>query len=114
MLSKQEVSKEGVPGHIHGLQFRDFWRKDLKPTAFVMDAVENGYKIPLTQRPPAARFRHNKSARKKGNKSFLDEDIRSLERSKAIRKVKKRPRICNPLQVSHPEGRRKLLIMDNG
>ena len=40
-----------MPGHFHGLQFRDFWREELKPPAFIMDAVENGYKIPLTQRP---------------------------------------------------------------
>ena len=111
-LSKQEISKDGVPGHIHGMEFRDFWRHELAPPAFILDAVENGYKIPLMQNPPPARFRHNKSARIKENKKFLDEDIRSLERSKAIRKVKRRPKICNPLQVSHPEGRRKRLIMD--
>ena len=111
-LSKQEISKEGVPGHIHGLEFRDFWRHELKPPAFVMDEVENGYEMPLMDRPPEARFRHNKSARDKENQKFLDDDIRSLEKSKAIRKTKRRPRICNPLQVSHPEGRRKRLIMD--
>ena len=61
---------------------------------------------------PAARFRHNRSARMKENKAFLDEDIRMLEKSKAIRRVKRRPKICNPLQVTHPEGRRKRLIMD--
>ena len=111
-LSKQEITKDGVPGHIHEMQFRDFWKKELCPPAFILDAIENGYKIPLTGIPPAARFRHNRSARIKENKEFLDNDIRMLERSKAIRRVKRRPKICNPLQVSHPEGRRKRLIMD--
>ena len=111
-LSKQEITKDGVPGHIHELQFRDFWKKELRPPAFILDAIENGYKIPLTGSPPAARFRHNRSARIKENKTFLDDDIRMLEKSKAIRRVKRRPKICNPLQVSHPEGRRKRLIMD--
>ena len=110
-LSKQDITKDGVPGRIHDMQFRDFWRNELCPPAFVMEAIENGYKIPLTASPPAARFRHNRSARIRENKAFLDDDIRMLERSKAIRRVKRRPKICNPLQVSHPEGRRKRLIM---
>ena len=82
-LSKQEITKDGVPGHIHELQFRDFWKKELCPPAFILDAIENGYKIPLTASPPAARFRHNRSARIKENKTFLDDDIRLLEKSKA-------------------------------
>ena len=42
----------------------------------------------------------------------MDDNIRSLEASGAIKEVRKKPRILNPLQVSHPEGRRKGLIMD--
>ena len=85
---------------------------ELQPPAMIRDAIENGYEIPLLEEPPEASFRHNKSARLKENKEFLDEDIRSLEKSKAIKRVKKRPKICHPLQISAPEGRRKRLIMD--
>ena len=111
-LGKQEVTKDGVPGRIHDSKFRDFWKSELKPPAFIMDAIENGYEIPFLEEPPAAFFPHNKSARAKENKKFLDEDIRSLERAKAVKRLQRRPKICNPLQVSHPEGRRKRLIMD--
>ena len=57
----------------------------MKPSGMVKDAIVNGYEIPLISEPEAAHFPHNKSAREKENKQFLDEDIRSLERSKAER-----------------------------
>ena len=75
----------------------------MAPPSFIMDAIENGYKVPFTKEPPSAHFGHNKSARMKENRSFLDEDIRALERSKAVKRLQRRPKICNPLQVSHPE-----------
>ena len=65
----------------------------------------------ILQEPPSAHFRHNRSARDEENKEFIDEDILSLEKSGAIKEVEKKPRILNPLQVSHLEGRRKRLIM---
>lgn len=111
-LGKQLATKDDVPGRIHALQFRKFWKDELQPLTFVMDAIENGYTIPFWKEPPDATFKHNRSARDPENKAFLDEDIRSLEKASAVYRVKKKPRICNPLQVSDPEGRRKRLIMD--
>ena len=85
---------------------------ELNPPNFIKEAIVEGYEIPLEADPPEAYYRHNKSERDKTNQEFLDEDIRSLEKSNAIKRVKKKPKICHPLQVSHPEGRRKRLIMD--
>ena len=76
--SKQEITKDEVLGHIHKMQFQDFWKKEICPPAFILDAIEIWYKIPLTGTPPAARFRHDQSARIRENKALLDDDIRML------------------------------------
>ena len=43
-----------VPGNPHKLKFRSFWENDLKPSTFVLQTIQDGYKLPFSQIPPSS------------------------------------------------------------
>lgn len=77
------------------------------------DVICNGYNIPLVKWPPKAHLENNGSARKKENQEFLDEEVISLNDAGATSEADEEPWLILPLQVSHPEGRRKRIIVDS-
>lgn len=111
-LGKDQIPKAEVPGRIHKPEFRQFWEEELRPSPMVWDAICNGYRLPLSEMPPRTHLPNNGSARKEENQEFLDEDILALENSNAISRAKRVPYLILPLQISHPVGRRKRLIVD--
>ena len=38
-----------VPGNPHKVQFREFWISEIKPSSFILDTIEYGYKLPFSQ-----------------------------------------------------------------
>ena len=111
-LSVSDLTKDDVAGHIAKPCYFDFWKTKLNAPEDVLESLIHGYKIPLFRQPPECELPHNASARDPENAAFLDKDIRNLLAIKAIYKVKKKPWLVLPLQVSHPFGRRKRIIVD--
>ena len=42
---------KGVAGNIHNERFRQFWLKTLKPDAWTVKVIEEGYKLPFLTAP---------------------------------------------------------------
>ena len=74
-----------------------FW-KDIGSSGFVIDVIENGYKIPFFCLPPSSESSNNNSAIKES--SFVPEAILDLLDKGLIVKCKFRPCIVNPVTVS--------------
>ena len=93
MVSKEQLMKADVPARIHQPRFRSFWEKDLKANPVIMDILEHGYRMPLTQGPPESDIINNASAQKPENQAFMDEEMVRLEKVGAIKRVTKKPHL---------------------
>jgi len=51
------------PGNIHDPKFFKFWKEVLKASPWVLNIIENGYKLPFTSEPPRYEEKNNASAR---------------------------------------------------
>ncbi len=75
---------------------------------FVLDIVENGYKIPFFQTPDPAKFKNNKSAIKE--RDFVDEAISELLQIGGILEAKVPPKVVNPLTVAIKNSKKRLVL----
>ena len=102
-----------VPGRIHELEFRPFWKDVLKANSFIFDSIVNGYNLPLIEWPPKSSAPNNLSARLERNEAFIDEELGKLLNSGAIYEVNHDdPWLILPIQVAEPAGRKKRIIID--
>ena len=86
-----------------------FWR-NIGANAFILDVIENGYKIPLFSNPCRSFCKNNRSAL---NESiFVSEAIQDLLDRALIKKCTNPPYIVNPLTVSIQNSGKKRLILD--
>ena len=86
-----------------------YWKEVLQANSFVVDIIENGYKIPFTSLPESASFKNNKSALSESK--FVEETILEVLRNKRIYEVKN-PFMVNPLSVAEDCRGKKRLILD--
>ena len=86
-----------------------FWR-NIGASAFILDVIENGYKIPLFSNPCRSFCKNNRSAL---NESiFVSEAIQDLLDRALIEKCTNPTYIVNPLTVSIQNSGKKRLILD--
>ena len=93
-VGRKLVTDIRVPGNIHRA-YRDFWIHELRPSSFVMDVIETGYKLPFKENPPPSFEGNNLSARR--DKDFVRSEVKRLERLGCIEKVFEKPFIVLPL-----------------
>ncbi|VDI48754.1 Hypothetical predicted protein, partial [Mytilus galloprovincialis] len=75
----------------------DFW-KNINASKFILDLIENGYKIPLIYEPESVLLRNNKSALE--HIDFVEKAVQELIDASLIEEVSNRPHVVNPLTVS--------------
>ena len=49
-----ELADREVPGRIHRPEFRKFWKETLEAPKEIVQILEEGYKLPLTEWPPSS------------------------------------------------------------
>ena len=86
-----------------------FW-KDIGSYPFIIDVIENGYKIPLFSTPPSVCLHNNRSAIKHGE--FVGQAIHDLLVRGLIVECSSMPTVVNPLTVSVQNSGKKRLILD--
>ena len=101
-----------VPGRIHRREFREFWEKELMAPQYILDMLEMGYKLPLTQWPPKSVLPNNGSALRPENRPVVDESLHDLEKDGAIERVEEEPWIIIPLQIAVSAAGKKRLVAD--
>ncbi|MCG7876850.1 MAG: DNA N-6-adenine-methyltransferase [Candidatus Thiodiazotropha endolucinida] len=87
----------------------EFWR-NIGANSFVLDIIENGYKIPFYSFPPKMRLKNNNSA--VSNAEFVTEAIADLLNRGLVVKCNNIPHCVNPLSVSVQSSGKKRLILD--
>ena len=87
-----------------------YWKTVLKANSFVIDTIENGYKIPFFSKPPESFSPNNRSALV--DPDFVNEAVSSLLYRGLIQKCKEAPHVVNPLTVSNQKIGKKRLILD--
>ncbi|CAG2235130.1 unnamed protein product [Mytilus edulis] len=87
----------------------DFW-KNINASKFILDLIENGYKIPLINEPESVLLRNNKSALE--HKDFVEKAVQELIDASLIEEVSNRPHVVNPLTVSINSSGKGRLILD--
>ena len=85
----------------------NFW-KDIGANDFILDTIENGYKLPLIQTPEPAVFKNNKSAL--ANPEFVTEAIQELVSTNRVLEVPFRPKVVNPLSVASNKDKNRLIL----
>ena len=74
-----------VPSNIHKPMYRDFWLETLKPSEYVKNIIQFGYKLPFTSEPPKSFSQNNLSARQ--DEEFVRAEILRLENLDCIERV---------------------------
>ena len=84
--------------------------KQIGATSFVVDIIENGYKIPFVTIPNNVELDNNKSAR--DHPDFVTSEIEKLLERGCIKRVVKKPHVVNPLTVANNKGTKLRLVLD--
>ena len=87
----------------------NYWRSIGAPQ-FVLNIINDGYKIPFITTPPPCKFRNNASARKESD--FVTEAVLGLLHDNRVEELDAAPEIINPLSVSVQNTGKKRLILD--
>ena len=96
-----------VPGSLKN--HIQFWRS-IGTSQFILDVIDEGYRIPFYSTPPPSFWQNNKSAL--AHPSFVDEAISELLLSNRVFETDVIPRNVNPLSVSIQSSGKKRLILD--
>ena len=84
--------------------------KEMSDNKYIIDVIENGYKIPFKQVPAEAELKNNKSAR--DNIEFVNKEIQALLTKGVISEVKEKPKVINPLTVAYNRSGKPRLVLD--
>ena len=84
-----------------------FWR-DIGTNEFILDTLENGYKIPFYSMPQKSSCKNNKSALLEPD--FVEEAITDLLDRNLIEVCTVQPFIVNPLTVAHNKEKKRLIL----
>ena len=114
-VDNYEFENEGInvsnsPGNPKGnlKKHLSFWR-EIGTSQFILNVIEEGYRLPFTSIPQPAILKNNRSAEK--HKSFVDEAVAELLQSGRIVETVGRPHVLNPLSVSvQPNGKKRLIL----
>lgn len=86
----------------------DFWKEIIKGPAYIIDCIQNGYKLPLFFEPPDYRLSNSALAL---YKEFVTQAVAELLHNGCVKKLESAPHICSPLSVVvNPEGKKHLVI----
>ena len=86
----------------------EFWKNTLKANDFVIETINDGYKLPLKETTIKTEFRNNMSAIQ--NSDFVNEALKELIVSNCVIEVQNKPHVINPLSVSTNSSGKKRLI----
>jgi hypothetical protein len=84
--------------------------KDIGANEYIIDVIENGYKIPFLHIPDSIALDNNKSSR--DNTKFVTEEIEKLINKGCVSPVTEKPYVVNPLTVAHDKGSKWRLVLD--
>ena len=95
-----EEIPDQVAGRIHRPEVRDFWRSVLKADKYIMDVLEQGYKLPFKHDQMPARYKekNNKSAVK--HMGFAMKEVDKWASKKVVLEVYSEPWCVSPLTVA--------------
>lgn len=96
----------GVKGRLK--RSYNFWKSELKATPFILDIINEGYKLPFDIFPPQFYAKNNRSSL--NHSEFVETAIADLLKRQCVVEVKSRPTCCNPLTVA--EGKKLRLVLD--
>ena len=87
-----------------------FWKEVIRPSEFVSNIAEFGYKIPFHTTPVPFRIKNRSSSLQ--NQSFVEKEIQELLDNGCISEVIDRPEFISPLHVASQSSGKKRLILD--
>ena len=88
--------KQSVKGRLkHSIEFLE---NTLKANAFVIETINDGYKLPLKETAIKTEFGNNVSTIQ--NSDFVNEALKELIESNCVIEVQNKPQVINPLSVS--------------
>ena len=84
-----------------------YWR-EIEASDFLLDIIENGYKLPFVAIPKQHEFKNNKSAII--HSDFVTSSILELIDSHRIVELHSKPHVINPLSVSANKDKKRLIL----
>ena len=84
-----------------------FWQ-DINSNSYILDVIENGYRIPFLTEPKGAELKNNKSAL--NNDKFVQNAINELLVEGKIEEISRKPYIINPLTVAENKSKKRLVL----
>ena len=107
--SNEQLSTKDIPVNIKLKSCVGFWYKFCSDI-FILDIINNGYKLPFITTPCTIELNNNRSSLSEFQ--FVTGEITSLLKKGYIKKVCEQPRVINPLSVAYNSLGKKRLILD--
>ena len=85
----------------------NFWHS-INANQYVLDVIENGYRLPFLTTPEGCFLKNNKSSL--DNPEFVQEAIQDLLNSGSVVKTTEKPLVINPLTVAKSKNKLRLVL----
>lgn len=106
----QEVSSQEVVTPVGRLKNCISKWEQATNSKYILDVVQNGYKLPLKENPTNVCLRNNKSARE--NLYFVKSEVQNLLKKGVVSKTDAIPYVVNPLTVAYNKKGKPRLVLD--
>ena len=108
VASNEQLSFNNMPVNIRLKDCVGFWYKFCSDL-FILDIINNGYKLPFITTPCTIELNNNRTAFNESK--FVTNEITTLLSKGYIKKVSNRPHVINPLSVAfNSQGKRRLIL----
>lgn len=107
VISDQPAQTESPVGRLKDCVSQ--WRL-ATDSLYILDVIENGYKLPFKNIPEKVVLKNNKSARE--NLSFVSNEIQSLLKKGIVSRSAVVPHVVNPLTVAYNRKGKPRLVLD--
>ena len=84
-----------------------FW-KSIDTNEFILDVIENGYRLPFISEPQSNHLKNNKSSLE--NDEFVKSAILELVKSGSVVETTDKPFVINPLTVAQNKKKKRLVL----
>ena len=106
----QEVSSQEVVTPVGGLKNCISKWEQATNSKYILDVVQNSYKLPLKENPTNVCLRNNKSARE--NLYFVKSEVQNLVKKGVVSKTEAIPYVVNPLTVAYNKNGKPGLVLE--
>ena len=103
VTSSKRIAPLSAAGNIHRRKYRSFWQEQIKPDKWVLQVLEEGYKLPFLQGEPRQAYKEKNNKSALDNMPFVRQSVLKYIDRGVVQKWSQPPLCISPLTVAARE-----------